>query len=123
MSGILDVSVQLLGQLANLSLRWLALALIAVAAIPFVRSRSSAARHAIWTVVLAGMLALPVLGPLLPSMAVSMPQWIPATSFQAGDIAVTPGAKRFTSAAALANRPPQPARPFWPVPLASLYLA
>ena len=68
-----NVSLALLGHLADASVRVLGLALVAVVvlAIPLMRRARRAPR--VWSAVMAGMLALPVLAPLLPPLAVKMP--------------------------------------------------
>lgn len=52
------------------------------------RRSGAAARHALWTVTLAGLVALPVLSPLLPTLAVPFP-WSPAEAVE-GASAVLP---------------------------------
>src|SRR3989442_15660716 len=74
MSWIYELSGKLLGHLADASWRSLCLAVLAMSAIAIVRIRSAAARHALWMVVLGGMLALPVLSPLLPPAVVRIAQ-------------------------------------------------
>ncbi|MBV9770155.1 MAG: hypothetical protein JOZ32_11340, partial [Bryobacterales bacterium] len=59
--------------MADVSLRDVALALLALLLIPFVR-RSSTTQHATWAVVLVGMLALPLLRPVVPATHLHLPQ-------------------------------------------------
>jgi hypothetical protein len=61
-------SAEILGHLASIAVRSLGLLAIALTAIGIVRLTSSAARHAVWTLVVAGMLLLAVLEPVLPSL-------------------------------------------------------
>jgi GWxTD domain-containing protein len=56
--------------LLEISLRTLALAALAGAALSLGRVKSAAARHAVWTMVAAGMLIQPLLQPLLPSIPI-----------------------------------------------------
>src|SRR5437016_284971 len=55
-------------RLADLSIRCLLLAAAAIWVIGWLRVRTAAARHAVWTVVTAAMLLLPALNLLFPSM-------------------------------------------------------
>jgi len=57
-----------LGHLANVSLRALLVALAAAILVLALRMRGAATRHAVWTVVTAGMLLTAVLSPLLPAI-------------------------------------------------------
>ena len=84
MSGISDLSLQLVAQLVDVSIRSLCLAFIAFAVIRAARARSAAARHAIWSVVLGAMLVLPVLAPLVPPIAVKIAPraFLPASASQ-----------------------------------------
>src|SRR5258708_24093321 len=119
MPGISDVGLQLLAQLADVSMRALCLALIAFAAIW--TARSAAARHAIWSAVLGAMLVLPVLAPLVPPMAVKIarPAYLSASAFPPG------GALTNARSSAIA-RPAAPAAPTstprWPAVLSILYV-
>ena len=76
----------------ELCVRWLAwgldtslkaalVALVAAAFLRLLRLRDSNIRHRIWTAVLAGMLALPVLTPLMPALRLPLlpsPEWLVA---------------------------------------------
>ena len=68
-----NLARELAARMADASVRALALAILALLLIPFIR-RSSTAQHAVWTLVLAGMLALPFLRPVIPATHVHLPQ-------------------------------------------------
>ena len=121
MFGIFDISSKLLAQLADVSLRALCLGLLALVAIRIVRSAAS--QHAVWTVVLAGMLALPVLAPLAPPLAmpVAIRQARPARWVVASGVAAAP---RTSVHSVSPTAPPSvPAPPRWPMLVAAAYLA
>ncbi len=100
----------MLAHLADVSVRALALAAIA-AAVPG-RKRSAAMQHAVWTVVVLGMLGLLVFGPALPRLPVvvptraTVPERLPAPPAQwaAYDVNGIPFV-RVTSAAVLTPAP------------------
>ena len=116
-----NVSVEILGHLADASVRVLGLALVAVAVLVIPRMRHAAARHAVWSAVLAGMLALPVLSPLLPPLAVKIFQRSAATStLILGNLEAS---SHSASRVAPSRRPPTPAIPSWPAALAAIYVA
>ncbi len=111
-----DLSLKFMGQLVDASIRSLCLALPAYAVIRIARRRSAAARHAIWSVVLGAMLALPVLAPLLPPLTVKI---VPAAAFQPAGIRT----QAQSSAARVVTRTASvPVLPRWPAPVAVLYL-
>ncbi|HSS49336.1 MAG TPA: hypothetical protein VLX28_10350, partial [Thermoanaerobaculia bacterium] len=62
-----------LAALLDASLKGLVLCLAAAAAALAMRRSSAAARHLVWRLAMAGLLALPVLAPLLPSWRVPLP--------------------------------------------------
>ena len=62
------LSSQILWHLASMAVRSLGLAAMAWMAIGIVRLKSPAARHAVWTLVVTGMLLLAILEPVLPSL-------------------------------------------------------
>jgi TonB family protein len=64
----MDFSSNLLSYPVSVSVRSLCLAAAAFAAIYLLRVKAAAARHAIWSAVLAGMLLLAVFTPVLPSI-------------------------------------------------------
>jgi len=115
------VSFEILGHLADASIRALGLALIACVALAILRTRHAAVRHAVWSVVLVGMLALPVLAPLLPPIAVKIMQR-PSSAVRLirGN---PPAPARSISRVAPSERLPTPAAPIWPTVLTGIYLA
>ena len=64
----MQLSTTLLTFLASIALRSLVLFTVAALALGLLRAKSAAARHAAWTAVMLGMLALSVLEPALPSL-------------------------------------------------------
>jgi TonB family protein len=116
-----NASLALLGHLADASVRVLGLALVAVAVLAIPRMRHAAARHAVWSAVLAGMLALPVLAPLLPPLAVKMFERPASASTLI--LRNLQASSHSTSRVAPSRRPPTPAIPIWPTVLAGIYLA
>ena len=116
-----NVSLEILGHLADASVRVLGVALVAIAVLAIPRLRHAAARHAVWSAVLAGMLALPVLSPLLPPLAVKMFQRsAPANTLILGNLQTS---SHSSSHVAPSRRSPTPAIPIWPMALAAIYLA
>lgn len=116
-----NVSLEILGHLVDASVRVLGLALVAVAVLAIPRMRHAAARHAVWSAVLAGMLALPVLSPLLPPLAMKMFQ----RSASVGTLitANLPTSSHSASRVVPSRRVPTPAIPTWPIVLAAIYVA
>ena len=123
MSGIFELSLKLLSQLADASLRSLGLGLIAFVAIALTRARGAAAGHAVWTVVVAGMLSLPVCGPLLPPLPVTIrtARRSPVRNLRPADIPVALPAGTSKTSPGSPGSPRRPAR--WPAALAGMYLA
>ena len=125
MPWISNLSLQLVAQLADVSIRSLCLAFIAFAMFAVMRMhrmRSAAARHAIWSVVLGAMLVLPVLAPLVSPIAVKIAPrtFLPAFAYQPGGaLAHT---RSSTNARTVTPTPPTQAPPRWPALLAALYL-
>ena len=65
----MDFSSEVLSYLVSVSIRSLGLAALALTVVAVCRIRSAAARHAMCTAVLTGMLALAALSPLLPAVS------------------------------------------------------
>ena len=74
----MDLSSILLSYLAGVSARSLCLLAMAMAVVWVGRVRSASARHAVWTLVAAGMLLLAALNPVLPPIPVRVLRAIPA---------------------------------------------
>lgn len=73
--------------LAAFALRSLALAAIALASIYLLRVKAAAAQHAVWTAVVAGMLLLPALGWLFPTIPLRLLRPSPAMQSSAETVA------------------------------------
>ena len=105
-----------LSYLAGVTVRSLGLAVIAWAAMVLVRVKSPAARHAVWTVVTAGMLALAAASALLPGVPVRV---LPAKPQAAAPVA--PAAPAIVSVAAVAA-PVRESQSFpWDTLIAAVY--
>jgi len=116
-----NVSFEILGHLADASVRVLGLALVALAVLAIPRMRHAAARHAVWSAVLAGMLALPVLSPVLPPLAMKMfPRSASVGIPMLGSLQT---ASRPASRVVPSRRAPTPTIPTWPMALAAVYVA
>lgn len=92
--------------LAGVSVRAMAIAGLACAGVALFRVRSAAGRHAVWTFVLTGILALMVLNPLLPPLRVPVgvaPRTAPAVV----------GADNLPPRQIPAHPAPRPAVPLW----------
>ena len=66
------------GILADTALKGLVLIAIAAIASYFLRKRSAASRHAVWTAAVIGHLALPVFGAVVPDWRIPLvatPKW------------------------------------------------
>jgi TonB family protein len=113
------IAMQVLERLADVSVRVILLAGIAWPAAKLVRT--AAARHGIWCALLAGMLALPILAPLLPPIHSGVVMRYTPTF--AGFRASAPrlSTRRSASRTASTPVPPQPL-PRWAMLLAFTYL-
>ncbi|MBI5282414.1 MAG: M56 family metallopeptidase [Candidatus Solibacter usitatus] len=114
----------MLGDLVEVSLRVAAVGLLGWAAAGLLRKRGAEARHAVWVVVLVGMLLMPVLMALAP-------EWRALPDVTARGVA-TESAAPFempeasdSGPAAAASRPVRPgfAWPEWPAVVMGLYFA
>jgi len=115
------IAMQILERLAEVSVRAILLAAIAWPAAKLVRT--AAARHAVWCALLAGMLALPILTPLLPPMHSTLVTRFapPLPSFN--ENVPNMSAARSPSMRTVTPVPTQPHRPGWPALLAYAYVA
>jgi len=66
----MDWSTTALSYLASVTARSLCLVFLAFAGVALLRAGAAAARHAIWTVTVGGMLALALLAPVMPSLPI-----------------------------------------------------
>ncbi len=114
-------ALQILERLADVSVRVILLTGIAWPAAKL--ARTAAARHGIWCALLAGMLALPILAPLLPPIrsAVVTRYAPPFAGFDVSAPKVSPARSAFRTAPI--TLPPQPQQPRWMTLLAWAYLA
>ncbi len=86
-------SSEALSFLASLTVRSLVLFAAAGAALFVCRVKSAAARHAVWTVVAGGMLALAALGPMLPELPLRILRAVETTPAPLPEVAApAPGA-------------------------------
>src|SRR5882672_8246210 len=72
------LSYSFLSHMAGVAVRSLGLAAVAAMAMLLFRVKSAAARHAVWTVVAAGMLVLAAFEPLMPRLPVAVLRASPA---------------------------------------------
>jgi hypothetical protein len=68
-----NIARELVAGIADISVRALVLAILALLVVSFVR-RSSTAQHTVWTMVLAGMLVLPFMRSVAPPIHIHLPQ-------------------------------------------------
>ena len=110
-----------LSYLAGVTVRSAGLCLLTLAAMVIFRVRTAAARHALWTALVVGMLLTAALAPLAPPVALRVLSASPALSIETPDppisVAETPTAA-----------PVQPSTPAWRLPartqiVEALYLA
>src|SRR6185295_18509269 len=122
MSWIYDLSWKLIGQLADFSLRSLGVLLVALLVLALFRPRNASARHAVWTMVLAAMLALPVLSLVLPPvpLKIARPVMRMPADITVNSKPVTASKSRGVLAA---GRATEPGRPQWPIVAAAVYCA
>ncbi|HEY2011881.1 MAG TPA: TonB family protein [Bryobacteraceae bacterium] len=115
-------SSSVLFHLAGMAVRSLVLAAVAAAALPIFRVRSAAAQHAVWTVVVAAMLALAALEPSLPPVPLRVLRVAPAGVGQGFDSPAGFDAVSYTAAAPLAPTHPRHEKLSWPSVAAAMYL-
>ncbi|HKW97356.1 MAG TPA: TonB family protein [Bryobacteraceae bacterium] len=120
MPAIYEFSLRVLAQLADVSIRSLIIASLALVAILITRQPSAAARHAVWTAILAAMLALPFLSLLLPPVRMKIPAALERPR-AAVETSLRGRAAQTRNTPATPPSAPAPSR--WPVSLAALYLA
>ncbi len=106
-----NITRELTARMADASVRAVVLAALALLVIPFLR-RSSTAQHAVWTLVLAGMLVLPFLRTVVPVTHVPLPQALTPQFTQAKPVPPSSVPPRITPSPA---ETPLPASPLWPL--------
>lgn len=128
--GLNDAAHALVLWMAGASLRAIVLAILAGVLASLVRRRA-AAKHLVWTAVLAGMLALPFLRPIVPAAHVPLPRALtsaalhpapirpsvvrsPISAPMPGSHPARPTSKRMGGLRPLAQRPPRPISPRTP---------
>jgi len=102
----MDLSSLVLSHLADSSVRALALAAVALAALWLGRVRSVSVRHAAWTVTLGSMLLLPCLTTLVPDLPLRVLPSRQAVSH--GQEVLTSGRAAFISTGVVAGKGSQP---------------
>ncbi len=122
-----SIAEQLWARMTDASLRAIVLAALAGLLILFLRKRS-AAQHAVWTLVTLGMVALPLLRPIIPAarLPISRPRALEAIrTMREPELAVNPVSTTATAPAAVAaDRTNTPAfRPSWIFYAALMYIA
>src|SRR5579863_3793975 len=110
----------ILAYLAGVTARSLCLFALALAAIAILRVRTAAARHAIWTVVMAGMLLLAALAPLAPPVALRV---LGSASMESMDV-TAPAAPLADSRSSTHSKPSAPTWqwPAWDQVAVAVYL-
>ncbi|GEM_PF-760300 len=86
----MELSANVLGYLASVGVRSIVLAGFAALAIPLLRVKSAAGRHAVWTAVMLGMLTLAVAEPVLPPLPVRVLKPVPPAPAPLVDVPVSP---------------------------------
>jgi beta-lactamase regulating signal transducer with metallopeptidase domain len=115
-----NITRELMARIADASERALVLAMLALLLLPFIR-RSPTAQHTVWTLVLAGMLALPFLQPVVPATHIRLPQVLtPRPNYAVGVNTRGPSVAP-PSLPRAENR--TPAFRFWPLFVMAAYLA
>jgi len=116
----MEFSSNLLWFLAGVTARTAGLALLGLAAIVLLRMKTAAARHAVWTVVMAGMLLAAALAPVMPELPLRVLKPIAHVS-----AVLPPSVGQGIDLPVRAAKPaPAPPRPFsWSDAAAVLYAA
>ena len=127
MTVLCDLGLNLVAHLGETSLRSLCLVLATLIVIRAVRLRSPSQRHAAWTVVLGGMLTLPVLPLVLPPMPLGIALRQPSTPLTAVDSSLPSFAQlaipRSTTAPVFAADVPEASSPHrWHLLISAAYL-
>src|SRR5260370_6384147 len=126
-----SVAEQLWARMADASLRTLLLAAFAGLLILFLHKRS-AAQHAVWTLVMLGMLALPLLRPIIPAahLPISQPRVLeamrtmPEQELVVNPVSTVPPPPAIVLTTAATEQSDIPAfRPSWIFYVAILYIA
>lgn len=113
-----NIARDLVAGMADASVGDAVLGVLVLLLVLFLR-RSSTAQHTAWTLVLAGMLVLPILRPLVPATHVHLPQVRALQLPKVG--AVRLSASPFRVQPPASTTPVRP--PVWPLYLAAAYLA
>jgi beta-lactamase regulating signal transducer with metallopeptidase domain len=117
-----NIARELVAWMADASARAVVLAMLALLLVPIVR-RSSTAQHAVWTVVLAGMLVLPFLRPVAPPIHIHLRQ-VQAPVRSSANPPSMPAAMSPPRERAVAPSKPGPSLPpTWPLFVVAAYLA
>ncbi len=114
-------SSTVLWYLAGVAVRSLGLAALAAIGMLIFRVKSAAVRHAVWTVVVAGMLALAAFEPLLPALPVPVLRAAPAPTAQY--VPQSPELPVSNTLQPTRATPPQRQWPTWPQAVVAVYTA
>ncbi len=117
----ITLSRELAAWLADASLRAVALALLALLLIPFFR-RNPIAQHTIWTLVLTGMLALPLLRLVVPATHIHLPQVRVPAAIQMEPVRRVTAPRPLTVPTSPAETP-LPAQRHWRLLIMAVYFA
>jgi TonB family protein len=118
-----SICLQFLAHLADISIRALCLGAFAWLVMVVGRVRGPAARHAMWSAVLAGMMSLPLLVALLPSLPIRVAALHAIQPVRADFVGSSANARVASRVPAVRPAVPLPPPPRWPVLVAGIYLA